>query len=331
MTNEKKKMIIGYTCAVAATMFWGIHAVIIRWLLNGGVHPFLVGDLRLFIGSTFLAVVVSFTTLIKEKKLFPKVHYSKFFWLISISLAVNFVIFHIGLKYTIASDAILLEAFSPIAVLVIVMIFMPDKIKHLMKVADLPYKILLTLVIGSIGSALLLINDPKDLLITSHSKLIGDAIEFVAMFTWALVLLGMHEYQQREGSKYNILAATSQFLFFAGVMLAPFVPWTEMTAISSQQWIWITVLSVGSTGISYVLWHLASRYLDIFPLMTLFSLASIFTIITESAFLGLQITWKLAIGAGLILYAAIQAKKINSKYKTVNESTLGEGTGSQKQ
>lgn len=317
MPFERKK-IIGYLAGIFAALFWGFDTVVIRWIIHEGVSPFLVGISRLIIGSATLSIIVVITNIVRKKSLFPRIHYSPFFWLITISLALNFILFHKGLSYTIASNAVLIEAFSPVAVLIIVMLFLPGRIAHLIKPGKLPQKVLQIVVIGSIGSSLLLINDPKDFLTSNNVKLIGDIMEFIAMFAWAFVMLGMHEYQQRE-ERADILGVTAQFLFLAAFLLAPFTPWYELMHLSSMQWIWLIILGVFSTGAAYALWHIASKYLDIFPLMTIFNLVSIFTVITESYFLGLQFSWKLFAGGIMILYAAMHAKWLNEKYRLLEK------------
>ncbi|MBI4994155.1 DMT family transporter [Candidatus Peregrinibacteria bacterium] len=317
MNIEKKKIAIGYLCAIGAVVFWGFDTVVIRWLIQQKIDPFLVGDLRLFIGSAVLALIVAVEGIIGNHS-WERVRYSKFFWLITLSLAVNFLLFHKGLEFTIASDAVLLEAFSPVMVLIIVMLFLPSKIKHLLIHPGMPQTVLKIVIIGSIGSSLLLINDPKDLLIQSNIKLIGDIIEFIAMFAWALVMIGMHEYQKREQNK-NSIAVTAQFLFFAAIIITPFINWSNLNIITSTQWFWILILGVFSTGAAYVLWHTASKFLDILPLITLFNFVSIFTITIESIALNMPISWKLLIGGALILYASMRAKLINDKYKILTK------------
>lgn len=322
MTSFRKILVRGYFFGLTAAILWGFHAVVIRMLINQGINPFLIGALRLFIGSATLALIIAGTRAVRHKNnenwLPPKIHYSKFFWLTAVGLGVNFLLFHKGMEYTIASDAMLIEAFAPVMVLIIVMLFMPHRITHLMRETHLPQRVLQIVIIGSVGSFLLLINDPKDILITTKSKLIGDIIEFIAMFAWALVLLGMHEYQKREPN-HDSLAATAQFLFVGGLVMAPFVPWTELVNLTADHMFWILILAVFSTGIAYFLWHLASKYLDVFPLMTIFNFGSIFNVTTETIVLGLKLTWKLVVGGLLILYAAIHAEIINTKYKILNK------------
>lgn len=320
MTPERKKLIIGYCCGIGATIFWGFHSVIIRVLIGQGLDPFLIGDLRLYIGAAVLSLIMLLWNFSKQKP-FPRIHYSSFFWLISVSLGINFLLFHKGLEYTIASDAVLLEAFSPVMVLIIVMLFLPKRIGHLLNHPGLPQKILRIVVIGSIGSSLLLINDQKDMLSSHNLKMIGDGLEFLAMFAWALVLLAMHEYQQREKDS-SILAATAQFLLCAAIIITPFASWSQFGSITQSQWMLIAILGILPTAGSYVLWHIASKYLDVFPLITLFNLASIVTVIIESAVLGLTVSWKLLLGGIFVLYAAMQAKIINSKYKILGQEEM---------
>lgn len=315
---HKRKKIIGYLAGIFATIFWGFDTVVIRWIIHEGVSPFLVGSSRLIIGSAVLSMGVMIINIARKKPIFPRIHYSKFFWLITVGLALNFILFHKGLSYTIASNAVLLEAFSPVAVLIVIMLFLPQRISHLIKPINLPQKVIQIVVIGSIGSSLLLINEPKDFFITNNLKFLGDIMEFIAMFAWALVMLGIHEYQQRE-EHANIFAVTAQFLFLAALILVPFTPWYQLIHLSPIQWIWLIVLGVFSTGAAYALWHVASKYLDIFPLITIFNLVSIFTVITESYFLGLQLSWKLLAGGIMILYAAMYAKWLNEKYRLLEK------------
>lgn len=313
MTPERKKMLRGYVCGMSAALLWGFHAVLIRILIKQGVDPFLIGALRLFIGSTTLAILVSGQSILKRKKL-PHVRYSRFFWFIAISLAANFLLFHKGIEFTTASDAILLEAFSPVMGLILAMVFFPSRIDYLMKHAGLPQKIIFTVVLGSIGSAFILMNEAQNLFITSEAKFTGDMIEFIAMFAWALVMLSIHEYQKREPNQ-NIIAVTAQYLFVGGVIMTPFVKWTQMASITQTQWMWIFVLGILSTGIAYFLWHIASSSLDVFPLMTIFNFVSVFNVTMETVVLGLQLSWKLLVGGVLVLYAAVKAEMINAKYK----------------
>lgn len=313
--NTNKLLTLGYLCAISAAILRGFHAVVIRILINQGVNPYMIGALRLFSGAAILGLVIACTSAVKREAL-PRIRYSPFFWLVSIGIGINFLLFHKGMQFTIASDAVLLQAFSPVMVLLLVMLFIPERMGFLIKHRGIPQKVLQIIIIGSIGSSLLLINDPKDMMIASSNKFTGDIIEFAAMFAWAIVMLGMHEYQKREPG-HNSLAATAQFLFVGGLMMAPFVPWKEITMLSAEQAFWILILGVLSTGISYALWHIASKYLDVFPLMTIFNFGSIFNVATETVVLGMKLTWKLFVGGLLILYAAIKAEFINAKYKNL--------------
>ncbi|PIQ77644.1 hypothetical protein COV82_03440 [Candidatus Peregrinibacteria bacterium CG11_big_fil_rev_8_21_14_0_20_46_8] len=312
-----KKMIIGYSAAGVSAFFWGIHAVIIRILINQGVDPILIAALRLYIGAGVIALVLLiWKGLRKEKAL--EIVYSRLFWIITASLAVNFVLFQKGLEFTIASNAVLLEAFAPVMVLILALLFLPQRVAHLTNRYRGVQKILQIVIIGSIGSSLLLINDPQDLLSTNENKLIGDLLEFIAMFAFALFIMGVHEYHTRFKS-HNALLVSSQIFIFAAILITPFAMWNQLPSITSMQWFWITMIGIFSTGVAYVAWHIASKYLDIIPLITIFNLVSIFTIISESLVLGLNISWKLIVGSILILFAAYQAKILNAEYRLIEK------------
>jgi len=310
-------MIIGYSAAGVSAFFWGIHAVIIRILINQGVDPILIAALRLYIGAGVIALVLLiWKGLRKEKAL--EIVYSRLFWIITASLAVNFVLFQKGLEFTIASNAVLLEAFAPVMVLILALLFLPQRVAHLTNRYRGVQKILQIVIIGSIGSSLLLINDPQDLLSTNENKLIGDLLEFIAMFAFALFIMGVHEYHTRFKS-HNALLVSSQIFIFAAILITPFAMWNQLPSITSMQWFWITMIGIFSTGVAYVAWHIASKYLDIIPLITIFNLVSIFTIISESLVLGLNISWKLIVGSILILFAAYQAKILNAEYRLIEK------------
>lgn len=311
--TKGKQLLIGYACAIGAVILWGFHPVVIRVLIKDGVDPYLIGSMRLFIGSAILSIVALILSAIKRQS-YPNINYSKFFWITAISLAANFILFHKGLEFTIASDAILLEAFSPVMVLIIVMIFIPHRIKNIIDYPNLMQTVAIVIIAGSVGSALLLSNNPLGQTIDYNKKLIGDIIEFIAMFAWALVMIGMSEYQ-KAGENKNVLAYTSQFFFIAAIIMSPFVPWKELSTLQSDQWFWIMILSIFSTGLTYVLWITASKYLEIIPLVTIFNFASIFNVVIESFVFDIAITWNLFLGGALILYSAVRSRLLNEKYK----------------
>ncbi len=159
MKTLLKQKWIGYACALLASFFLGFHSIIIRYLELQSVNTYVIISSRLFIGSTFLAFFILLQRLWKKEKLWQpgKFHYDKFFWLAAVGLGLNFVFFHQGLQYTIASDAILLETFSSVMVLLLLMIFSPQTAKKFQQKKPLLTKLFLLVLMGSIGSTLLIV------------------------------------------------------------------------------------------------------------------------------------------------------------------------------
>lgn len=317
MRLPSPKIFLGYICAVSAALFWGFHTIVIRYLTASNVPALGIAAIRLFIASALLTILLILFGFSKKGRMFEKFPYEKFFWFTVFGLTVNFFLFHIGLKYTIASDAILLEALSPVIVLVLIILFLPARIRHLQRETNVLRKILFIFLAGAIGSSLLLINDPKDLLLQGELKLKGDLLEFGAMFFFALFMLGSHEFQQRHPETHPF-KITAHLFFFCGLFLAPFVPWNFLFHLTTLQWIWILILSVFSTAISYALWQTATKYLDVLPLVLLFCLSSVFTVLIESIVFRLEVSPKLIVGALLILTASIVTQIMTARRKLIS-------------
>ncbi len=315
----KPATFLGYICGISAAMFWGFHTLIIRYLSADGVPALGIAAVRAFIASFLLSVVFALVSIFKKQSPFEKIPYGKFFWLAVCGLAINFFLFHVGLKFTIASDAILLESLSPVIVLLLIIFFLPERVSHLQKEGSMLRKILFIFLAGAVGTSLLLINDPRDLLIRHDLKLRGDLLEFSAMFFFALFMLGSHEFQNRN-QHISPIKITSHFFFFTGLFLAPFVPWNFLSALTATQWIWILVLSIFSTSASYLLWQTATKYLNILPLVILFSLSSVFTVLIESLVFQLELSFKLVLGAILVLSASIATQIISERKKLLRTS-----------
>src|SRR5579883_2059022 len=118
---QKSAVLKGYIAGLLASFFWGIHSVIIRHLTEQGISPYLIAGLRLYIGALTLFLINGVEWLVHaRKKQAPEpFKFNNFFWIAALSLGINFLFFQGGLAYTLASDANLIQNFSPVAVLII--------------------------------------------------------------------------------------------------------------------------------------------------------------------------------------------------------------------
>lgn len=318
MRTMLRQKYIGYICAFSAVFFWGFHSIIIRYLEFHNVHTYLIITSRLFIGAGFLSIFIVLQRLWKREKIFQpgKFRYGKFFWLAALALGLNFIFFHQGLNYTIASNAILLETFSSVMVLLLLLIFFPEKIRKFQTQRPLLTRLFFLVLLGSIGSALLIVYTPQDNTPELKMKTLGDLLEFVAMIFFALFFIGSSEHR-KENSSANPLETSSRFLFVAGCLVSVLLPFSlsfeNITAVTPEQWGLILLIGIFSTGVTYTLWYHASKYLDVVSLALMFNLSSVFTVLWESLFFHLQISWSIVLGAAFIIYASISAEMIMSK------------------
>lgn len=318
MRTLLRQKYIGYICAFLAAFFLGFHSIIIRYLELQQVNPYLIITSRLFIGAFFLTIFVFMQRLWKREKMFQpgKFRYGKFFWIAAVGLGLNFIFFHQGLNYTIASNAILLETFSSVMVLLLILVFFPEKAKNFQSKRPLLTRLFFLVILGSIGSTLLIVHTPEDIVPQHNMKMLGDLLEFVAMLFFALFFIGSSEHR-KENSEANPLETSRRFLFVAGCMVAVLLPFSisfeSIARMTLEQWLFILLIGILSTGITYTLWYHASKYLNVVSLALMFNLSSVFTVLWESVFFKLQISWSIILGAALIMYASVSAEMIMSK------------------
>lgn len=307
------KTLIGYFCGLVAVSFLGFHSVVIRELAQQNVNPEMIAALRLLIGAATILLVTLLMRLFAKKSEVEKftIKYDRYFWLTVFGLALNFILFHQGLKYTYASNAILIETFAPIFVLFFLIFFLPQRIAFLKKRHDLVSRLVLIVLIGSVGSSLLLNSGSKDHFINLNNKFVGDIMEFLAMLFYAMFFIGSNEYKKRHMTSSSF-ATAGQFLLYAGLLVAAVVPFLtdfeDFLAITPNQWFWIFILGFFSTGITYTLWHIASKYLRVITLSLLFSLSAVATVVLENIVFGTEITWKVVVSSILILSASVIAE-----------------------
>ena len=314
MTTLIRKKIIGYTCGLLAAFFWGVHSVMIRFMTGEGISPFLIAGTRLYIGIATLLVILVISSLIRRKKIFDRLNYNKFFWIAGIVLGLNFLLFQLGLKYTYASDANLIQNFSPVAVLIISTIFLTHRIRRFANTSERWWLTLFIVVVGSIGASLILTNSPNEVLSAGATKGFGDLVEFAAMGLFAVFIIASNEFgRQNQGN--SSLQITLFTLAIAAVPVSFLVPFNQFLNISSEQWMYLILIGVFSTGIAYALWNKAAQYLSVVPLGLNIIYIGIITVLSEKMFLDLDLTWKIVVGGLLMLLASISAEVISGTYK----------------
>lgn len=306
----------GYFAGLLAAAFWGIHSVIIRHLTEQGIDPYLIAGMRLYIGVLTIFVIVSgqkifrFARGVREKE--HAFTFNGFFWLGALSLGVNFLFFQKGLEYTLASDANLIQNFSPVAVLIISSIFLRHRVKEIAPTQTYWTSVFQIVLVGSIGASLVLINDVNDIFVPSQTKLWGDLIEFIGMIFFSIFIICSSEYAKTQ-SGISSLRTTMVTLAVAAVPVTFFVPFSDFAKLTMEQWSWIIFIGVFSTGFAYWFWHIASKRLNVIPLTLNLVYIGIITVLSEITFLKLTIDWKFIVGGILMIFASVSAELINHR------------------
>lgn len=275
----------------------------------------MIAGLRLYIGMITIFIILHIQKLFSRKTYKePKFKFDKLFWIAAISLGINFLFFQGGLSFTLASDANLIQNFSPIAVLLISSIFLNYRIKEIAPTQSYWSRVFQILLVGSIGASLVLINDVNDKFVPSDVKFLGDLIEFFGMIFFSIFVITSSEYSKiNEG--ISSLRATMWTLIVAAIPVTLFVPFGELAKLTTEQWYWIIFIGVFSTGFAYLLWHIASKRLNVIPLTLNLVYIGIITVLSEVVFLHLSLDWKFVVGGALMVFASVAAEIANSHAK----------------
>ncbi len=312
MTRTSK--LIGYSAGLFASFFWGIHSVIIRHLTEQGISPYLIAGLRLYIGVLTLLIILVVEWFIRRKKHRENGHISFrtniFFWIAGISLGVNFLFFQSGLEFTLASDANLIQNFSPVAVLIISTIFLSHRIKEIAPNKSFWTKIFQIVLVGSIGASLVLVNDSNNKIVSDEAKLFGDFLEFAGMIFFSVFVICSSEFSKLE-KNISSLCVTTMTLALAAVPVTFFMPFGDLAKVNMEQWGYIVFIGVFSTGVAYWLWHIASKRLNVIPLTLNLVYIGIITVLSEVLFLRIGLDWKFILGGILMIIASVAAEIIN--------------------
>lgn len=313
---KRTSTLIGYSAGLLASFFWGIHSVIIRHLTEQGVSPYLIAGLRLYIGTLTLVVILAIKRLIDIKKVHQptKFKFNNLYWIAAISLGINFLFFQTGLQYTLASDANLIQNFSPVAVLILSTIFVSHRIREIAPNKVFWTKVFQIVLIGSIGASLVLVNDSNNTIVADDLKFFGDFLEFAGMIFFSIFVIASSEYSKKE-QKTPSLCVTMMTLAVASIPVTLFIPFRDLAKLDGTQWGEIVFIGVFSTGVAYWLWHIASRHLNVIPLTLNLVYIGIITVLSEFIFLHIALDWKFILGGVLMVVASVAAEVLNLQAK----------------
>ena len=278
----------GLVFGFIAAFFWGTHSVIVRYLVSD-IDGMTIAILRLYIAAFIFFLFLKS----KKEKLFINISDRKF--LITLfAVALNFAFFHIGLEYTTATNAILLESTAPIFVLIFLYLFLRERIRRIDIAAT---------VVTVAGVFFIVMYDIVDGGDTLH----GDLLELLAAVTWAVFIIGSSKMVVNLTTTVDKIKLLFNLFLLSAVLLTPFLFFTTFD-ISANNLLYLILLGVFPTAFAYLFWYEAASKMSTISAALIFNLSIVFTIINAYFFLGEKILTNMIIGALLIIVGITLSK-----------------------
>ena len=282
-----------------------------QWL-----NAFLVVFLRFWGGVLFLLLLLPFFSKKKEISdiFFGKIPLlkNKTFWIASVALFFTLVFFIWWTQFSTWANTVLIQSLTPIIVALLTVWLHPQA------KTEFSFRKIIFIVVGaSVGSTLLL-SDTSLLSVNGGDlKLYGDISAFISMIFFAIFTF-FYVDLKRQYEWFNGLVITVAFLWIGLVLSSPAVIlyYESLSNLTSTWIIFALLISIGSTGIAYLTWFYAWKYLNALMLSLLFNIVAVTTIIVEMLFYwstAHEITYKLIFGWVLILVSAWYINFLQSK------------------
>ena len=271
-----------------AAFFWGTHSVIVRYLTSD-LHGITIAVLRLYIAALVLFVIM------KLKDHPVSIQLSDRNLLLTVfGTASNYVLFHIGLEHTSASNAMLLENTAPFFIVLFLLLVPSEKVSWVEVVATL---------IAVAGVYFTVRHD----LVVGGEGLQGDFLEILAGLTWAIFIYGSSRALRQTKSALERIGFLFNVFILSALVLTPFMFLYPIQANATDV-AFLVLLGVFPTAVAYYLWYEAASQVSTVSAALLFTLSVIFTIINAHLFLGEALTTNMIIGAVLIVLGTVVSK-----------------------
>lgn len=274
-----------------AAFFWGTHSVIVRYLTQD-IHGITIAVARLYIAAFVLFIFLR----VKKQPVLTNIKDTKFL-LTLFGVATNFVFFHIGLEFTSASNAILLENIAPVFVLIFLYLILKEKIRRIDLIAS---------VVTIFGVCFTVLHD----IALGGEKFHGDLLEILAAITWAVFVVASSKALVNITTPIERIGFLFNIFILSAIILTPFV-FFYSAAITLKDVIFIILLGVFPTAIAYLLWYEAVARVSTISAALIFNLSIVFTFINAYIFLGEKILPNMIIGAVFII-AGITLSKLGN-------------------
>ncbi|MCP4384805.1 MAG: DMT family transporter [Hyphomicrobiales bacterium] len=274
---------------LVAAFFWGTHSTIVRFL-STDIPGVTSATIRLYIASVTLFIVLRMAG---RRPTFD--FRTKGLLAVVLALAANFALFHVGLDYASATNAMLLENTAPVFVLLILVLGFREHPSLIETLATL---------IVVVGAYLTVMGDFE----LGGDRLVGDSIEILAGATWAAFLVAASKSTSEEQSTLDRINFMLVAFLAAAVLMTPFAAFQLPSEVTGLDILLLVLLGIFPTAIAYVVWYEAAAHVSTVVASLFFALTIIFTFANAAAFLGEQITTGMIAGGILIVAGVVLAK-----------------------
>ncbi|MEM1154668.1 MAG: DMT family transporter [Pseudomonadota bacterium] len=278
----------GVVFGLMAAICWGAHSVIVRYL-TGGMGGLQIGAMRLLIAAAAIYLIL--------RILNTNISFNwrdRMFQLAVAFTVVNYIFFHVGLQFTGAANAMVLENTAPIFVLLFLYFF---------ATASIGWKELAATALA-VGGASLIMSLDFD---SGRERLLGDLLELAAGVSWAGFLIASSRAMQASTSTVERLNFLFGVFLCAGLLMSP-LTLVHPVVPSFNDTLFLLLLGL-VTALCYYLWYEAAARLSTLSATLMFALSVVFTFINAAVFLDEAVTWLGAIGAFMVVCAVVLTSK----------------------
>lgn len=327
---KKNKKLIGLLLLFVPIFFWSTHAVSMRYLIwEYDISPTLLTFYRALLGSAFILGVYFLSVIWKKwsvKKDFwelKKVFHDRVVWIVMWAFFLNLLTFNFGLKYTFATNTILIESLFPMIVFFLSLFFYKEYLDTNRKNIR---KVFILLIIASIWVWLLVMNQSAEIP-NSALKLFWDFMAFLSMIGLALFVMFNYILRKKYESVNGVLL-TGTILGSAALICLPFILWEiwDFLAYNMEQILLIIYLGVWCVWLAFVFLFYVPRYLNHMAISVFLNIIWVTTLVFEymifkdSAILSINmLLWALLIVGAWMYIEYLNSKSEKEKNKNIDK------------
>jgi len=297
-TFLRSERLAGIALVNLACFCWATNIVLGR-SLRFEVGPLTLAALRFVVGSALLAALLQRQTP-EERRLGSD-------WPLLLAMGIAGVALfaplqYLGLRYTTAANAALLQALAPLITGVLAALLIGERMSRYQTIGA---------VVGLLGVLVLISGGSPTFWRTMESS-IGDLIILVAVTLWALYTV----ISRRVTAKRPVLSATGLSTFFGVPFLLVAMIWEWQTrSMQLTPGLVLAILYVGisPTVIGFLSWNGGVRRLGPSGAMVFYNTLPLYGALLAYLFLGEKIGWAHLAGGALIIGAGIWAARAQSR------------------